>query len=183
MKPATLKQQNTLRDSFLDAMSRVPTAVSVVTTSGRAGLKGATVSALSSVSADGPKPLLLVCLHRDGRLGKDVLANGSFGVNVLSDKQSWVSDIFAGRLGLSHEQRFSAVDWRPMHNGAPAFAGASVRLACDVHSSERVGTHDVIFGTVTNIDHSTTGLPLVYACRNYARPMPLSGMESDLKCA
>ncbi len=49
-----------LRQDFLDGMSCVAATVNVVATDGPAGRAGVTVSAMSSVSADTEKPVLLV---------------------------------------------------------------------------------------------------------------------------
>ncbi len=183
MKPNTPKEPEALRSAFLSTMSRVAATVCVVTTSGEAGEKGATVSAMSSVSADGATPTLLICLHSNGSVGQDILRNGTFCVNVLSEKQSEISDVFAGRHGQSQSQRFDITGWSPMKNGAPGLSGSLARLSCRVSASQRVGTHDVIFGAVEEIDLSADGLPLVYACRNYARPAPLDNLTQELMCA
>ena len=52
-----------IRQRFLSGMSHAACTVNIVTTDGRAGRSGVTVSAMSSVSADTPKPTLLVCIH------------------------------------------------------------------------------------------------------------------------
>ena len=52
-----------LRQSFLEGMSHVASTVNIITTDGPEGRAGVTVSAMSSVSPDTPKPSLLVCVH------------------------------------------------------------------------------------------------------------------------
>ena len=52
-----------LRDDFLNGMRYVANSVTVVTTDGKAGISGATVSAFSSVSADPPMVLVLSLIH------------------------------------------------------------------------------------------------------------------------
>ena len=54
------------RDNFLQAMRRVASSVTVVTTDGPHGRHGATVSAFCSVSADPPS--VLICLRADSRI-------------------------------------------------------------------------------------------------------------------
>ena len=183
MQHPILEKRKALSGAYRNAMSRVASTVCVVTTNGRSGWTGATVSAMSSVSADGPDPILLVCLHRDGRLGPEILRSGNFCVNILALDQSGISDVFAGRLAHAQSERFSAAHWKSMENGTPGLIGAVARLGCRVTTSECVGTHYVIFGAVEEIDMSDAGLPLLYTCRNYARPGPLSEAGRDLKCA
>ena len=156
-----------LRSAFVDAMSRVASTVHIVTTDGPGGRAGATVSAMTSVSADTPMPTLLVCLNRAGRLGRQIQDSGVFCVNVLSSDQSELADVFAGRLGQSQAERFSSAEWVEMENGAPGLQGAVARLACRLCMTEGVGTHDVIFGAVEEIDLADGPSALVYADRSY----------------
>ena len=138
---------------------------------------------MSSVSADGPNPILLVCLHRDGSLGDAILNCGNFCVNVLAEDQFYVSDVFAGRFGHEQSDRFKEAQWRTMNNGTPGLIGAVTRLSCRVTAWENVGTHYVIFGAVDEIDLPDANGPLIYACRTYARPSPLDSPGNNLRCA
>ena len=156
-----------LRSAFVDAMSRVASTVHIVTTDGPGGRVGATVSAMTSVSADTPMPTLLVCLNRAGRLGRKIQDSGVFCVNVLSSDQSGLADVFAGRLGQSQAERFSSAEWVEMENGAPGLQGAVARPACRLCMTEGVGTHDVIFGAVEEIDLADGLSALIYADRSY----------------
>jgi len=52
-----------LRARFLGGMAQAAATVNIVTTDGPRGRAGVTVSAMSSVSADMEKPVLLVCVH------------------------------------------------------------------------------------------------------------------------
>ncbi len=176
------ENRGALTRTFLNAMSRVASTVCVVTTNGRDGWKGATISAMSSVSADGPNPVLLICLHRDGILGDEILCNDYFCVNILAEDQSEISDVFAGRLGHEQSARFDTAQWRTMKNGVPGLIGSVAQLGCRVTAWENIGTHYVIFGAVKEIDMADAGLPLLYTCRGYARPDPLADPESSLKC-
>ena len=68
------------RKSFISAMRRVASSVTVVTTDGPGGRHGATVSAFYSVA---DPPSALVCLKADSRIARSVSArNGVFCVNV-----------------------------------------------------------------------------------------------------
>ncbi|BBE70907.1 flavin reductase family protein [Oharaeibacter diazotrophicus] len=162
-----------LRRDFLQAMSLAACTVAVVTTDGPAGRFGVTVSAMSSVSADGPAPTLLVCVHHLSPAAAAILANGAFCVNVLRDDQSAVSDAFAGRGPVPGGDKFAAAAWTPGAVGAPRIAGALAWFDCRLAAGERVGTHHVLFGAVAAIGTAGPGAPLLYANRGYGTPVPL----------
>ena len=129
-------------------MSCAAATVNVVTTDGPAGRSGVTVSAMSSVSADGNAPTLLVCVHEKSPASKTIIENGCFCVNVLRDDQSYVSDTFAGRTKTADGDKFSCGSWATMTTGAPRFVDPLTAFDCKVKSSERVGTHHVFIGEV-----------------------------------
>lgn len=163
------------RDAFLKGMSRMASTVSVVTTDGRAGRQGVTVSAMCSVSAD--PPMLLVCIHHQSRTVEAIRANNVFCVNVLSEAQRPVSEVFAGQLPSEEDQRFSAVAWLAGATGAPRFAGALAAFDCRVEEIHRAGTHFIFIGRVEQT-HLDDGRPLVYGNRNYCT---VAGWSDDAK--
>ena len=156
-----------LRQAFLDGMSHTACTVNVVTTDGAAGRAGVTVSAMSSVSADGDKPTLLVCVHHLSRTAANIVDNGVFCVNVLQDHQAYISDTFAGRRETADGDKFSCADWTTEVTGAPRVIDPLVAFDCRVVSGERVGTHHVFIGEVEAIFSASQGTPLVFANRAY----------------
>ena len=174
-----------IRAAFLQGMSRAVATVNIVTTDGAAGQAGVTVSAMSSVSADGSAPTLLVCVHHLNPAADLLLRNGRFAVNVLREDQSFLSDVFAGRLKHAlGDDKFSCANWTAMGNGTPRLADPLVAFGCDVISSETVGTHRVIFGAVREV-HLDDGRPLIYTNRHYGYPVqsghPAPGAEWELR--
>lgn len=167
-----------LRARFLAGMSNAAATVSVVTTDGGAGRAGVTVSAMASVSADGPRPVLLVCVHHLSPAAVRIMQNGAFCVNVLRDDQSVISDTFAGRFGDEVADKFDCADWRPMPSGAPRIVDPLVAFDCRVLSADRIGTHHVFFGEVEDIFVATRGSPLVYARRAYGMTRGIEGAAS-----
>lgn len=83
------------RAGFLQAMSSVANSVSVVTTDGREGKFGQTVTSFCSVSADPPQ--MLCCIRGASPVRTAIELNGCFTINVLSENQSSIADAFAGR--------------------------------------------------------------------------------------
>lgn len=158
-----------LKTEFLEGMSRAAATVNVVTTDGPAGKSGVTISAMSSVSADGPAPRLLVCVHREGGACRPILENGVFCVNILRSDQSEISDVFAGCGASKSADRFGYGDWDVAPTGAPRLSDALVSFDCRVSHAELVGTHYVVFGSVCDVC-TTDGAPLIYCGRSYGAP-------------
>ncbi len=160
-----------LRQRFLSGMSHAAATVTVVTTDGAAGRFGLTVSAMASVSADGTRPTLLICIHHRSAASAALLANGVFCVNVLRDDQAYVSDTFAGRTGQAAPDKFTGALWTTQVTGAPRIVDPLVAFDCRVLRSERVGSHYVVVGEVADVFVAVGGgAPLVYANRAYGTP-------------
>ena len=159
-----------LRQQFLAGMSHVATTVNVITSDGVSGLAGVTVSAMASVSADTPKPTLLVCVHHHASAANKIIENGIFCVNILRDDQTVISDTFAGRTAEQGVDRFNVTHWVKMKSGCPRLLNPLVSFDCTVVSSNRVGSHFVFFGEVEDVFMGEPGSPLIYAHRAYGTP-------------
>ncbi len=157
------------RQAFRDAMARVAFSVSVVTTDGVAGRAGMTATALSSVSINGPQPVLLVSLSAAARTTKAILENGVFCVNVLSEHSSALADSFAGRAGADGHHRFDGAEWTALETGSPALVGAVAQFDCRVESVTLVDDHSIVFGRVVASAIPEDVRPLVHWHRSYGR--------------
>lgn len=164
-----------LRIDFLEGMSRAAATVNIITTAGAAGRVGLTVSAMTSVSADTSKPTLLVCINANSAGAAPIIANGVFAVNILSEAQAMISDVFAGRTGEQGEAKFGCASWHAGTTGAPLLDGALAAFDCRVTLHRQIGTHHVVFGEVEAVHFSGAGRPLIYAQRNYAVPTEIGG--------
>jgi flavin reductase (DIM6/NTAB) family NADH-FMN oxidoreductase RutF/DNA-binding transcriptional LysR family regulator len=163
-----------MRDRFLQGMSNAAATVNVVTTDGKAGRAGVTVSAMSSVSADGDAPTMLVCVHHMSPAAARIIENCCFCANILRDDQSYISDSFAGRLPVEGGDKFSCTEWAPMVTGAPRVIDPLTAFDCKVVSAERVGTHHVFIGEVKEVFIAEAGSPLIFANRSYGTPVSLA---------
>lgn len=158
-----------LKAAFLDAMSRSAASVSVVTTDGPAGRGGATVSAMTSISADGEAPTMLTCLNASSSSLPLVLENGCFCINVLSTEQTEISDVFSSRLPAPGGDKFNAVKHSVLETGAPHLTEALVAFDCRLISAEKIGTHHICIGAVAAVRVAPEGEPLLYGMRRYLR--------------
>jgi flavin reductase len=157
-----------IRAQFIEGMSRAAFCVNVVTTDGPAGRAGVTISAMSSVSADGGNPTVLVCINQQSRTAAAILENRTFCINVLRDDHADIADRFGGRVNREDGDRFAGASWVEGGTRAPRLANAVAAFDCRLLSSELVGTHHVFIGAVGSVT-TGSGTALVYADRAYGR--------------
>jgi flavin reductase (DIM6/NTAB) family NADH-FMN oxidoreductase RutF/DNA-binding transcriptional LysR family regulator len=168
-----------MRQTFLEGMSRAAATVSIVTTGGKAGRAGVTVSAMCSVSADSATPSLLVCVHVLSKAAQTIQENGAFCVNVLRDDQAHIADTFAGRTKTISGDKFECGAWNVLASGAPVLADSLVAFDCSLKKAFQHGSHWVFVGELIDLRLSETGSPLVYANRAYGKPVPLHVMATQ----
>lgn len=154
------------KEQFRDTMSRVGSAVHIVTTAGEAGTAGLTVTAFSAVS-DVP-PIVLVCINRESRSNDTIKRNGAFCVNILSADNQPLADLFAGRMTAEADaDRFSGLKIENAVSGAPVLPGSLAAMDCRLQQIVEMGTHSVMFGSVQAIIHGSNGPGLIYRDRDY----------------
>ncbi len=163
-----------MRDQYLEGMSKAACSVYVVTTDGIAGRRGVTVSAVSSVTADTEKPMLLTCVHHLSPAAAAIRQNRTFCVNLLSDTQQNVSNSFAGRTDAKDEAKFDCATWIKGAAGDPILDGALAAYDCKVEHEINCGSHHIFVGTVQEVALTEGESALIYANRGYAT---VSGAE------
>lgn len=153
-------------EEFREALSRVASAVSVVTTDGPHGIAGFTCSAVCSVTDD--PPTIMVCINRKSAANAIIKANGVLCVNGLGAGQLELSMRFAGVGRLPMRERFDATAWSVLVTGAPYCRAARLALDCRIVDVREVGTHSVLLAEVLSTVHATDDRPLIFHARNYA---------------
>ncbi len=153
-------------EKFIAAMGLAATGVSVVTTDGRAGRFGLTVSAVSSVSAE--PPLVLVCVNRKSPAAAAIAKNRLFAVNLLAAHNRDYAETFAGRPQAGRPYDFTSHDWRTGATGVPLVSEATAVFECELESSHDAGSHRIFIGRVVAA-HSGSAEPLVYCNRAFGR--------------
>lgn len=136
------------RDAFRAAMGRFATGVTVVTARG-VHPHAMTANAVASVSLD--PPLLLVCVEQEARLHDAVLADGRFGLTVLSEEQGRISDWLATRGRPLVGQLSQVPTTAGPVLGVPLVDGGLVQLECEVHAVHPEGDHSIVVGAVRGV--------------------------------
>ncbi len=162
-----------LRAAFVEGMSRAATFVAVATTNGEGGRAGVTVSSLTSVSADGEQPSLLVCINRQSPAATAILLNQAFCANFLAEDQQEIANLFAGRSTTERGERFDRVNWTAGDIGQPLLAGATASFECRLATALLWETHHIFVGRVSAVRLSDNGSALLYGQRAYRRAIHL----------
>ena len=158
---------------FLEAMSRGATFVAVLTTEGETGRFGVTVSSMTSVSADGPAPTILACVHHKSPAAQAILSNRKFCANILHESQQKLSDLFSGRHKTDHADRFESIKWSQSGGGQPLLTGATAIFDCELRSSVLWETHHIMIAHVADVILNDDPNALLYGQRAYRKSVGL----------
>jgi flavin reductase (DIM6/NTAB) family NADH-FMN oxidoreductase RutF len=147
-----------------DAMSRFPTAVTVVTAAGPSGPAGATANAVASLSLE--PPMMLAALDLGSRTLVAVEHAGKFAINVLAGGQASIARRFSTKD--PHPEKWDGVAWSDQA-GTPRIDGALIWVGCELGETHPGGDHVVITGHVTELE-AGEGEPLLFIHGEY-RPL------------
>jgi len=142
--------------AFRQAMRRVPTGVTVVTTLKEGEPRGITVNAFASVSLEPPS--LLICVNREARSYLFISSSRIFCVNVLAGEQRRLAEHFSGKV---RERQFADVAYTVDATGAPVLAGTLAHFDCELTAEHHVGSHSILIGQVLSCS-ARPGSPLGY---------------------
>jgi flavin reductase (DIM6/NTAB) family NADH-FMN oxidoreductase RutF len=135
------------------------TGVTVITTLKGEQVHGMTANAFMSVSLD--PPLVLVSIDRRTKMCGLLYEDSHYGVSVLCDSQSALSDRFAGRAANgAAEPRFVIVRETPLVEGALA------HFVARVERSYWGGDHSLFLGRV-EYARQHSGAPLLFHGGHY----------------
>jgi len=146
-----------LGEAFKQAMRRLATTVSIITTQGAGNRPmGMTATAVTSLSAEPCS--LLVCVNRSASIHPSLPMGQRFCVNLLSEGHGDLSFAFGGKL--PPEERFGMGEWDLAD--LPFLADAQVNFACTVDGIFDYGSHSIVVGKVEAIRIAPGFAPLVY---------------------
>ena len=151
---------------FRDTLGRMPTGVTVITTTARDGeMHGVTIGSFSSLSLT--PPLVLFCLDKQANCRQAFLDSTHFAVNVLAEHQSELSSIFATK---NAPRPWPELDFTiGESSGAPLMTGAVAQIECATEAIHDGGDHDILIGRAKRLSAPSGGRPLIFFAGGYRR--------------
>jgi flavin reductase (DIM6/NTAB) family NADH-FMN oxidoreductase RutF len=151
-----------LSDDYRDAISLLPTGVSVVTAAQPDGPVGRTANAVMPLSLHPPS--LLISLATGSRTLHAVQEAKAFAVNVLA----WPGRHLAQRFAtVSPRERVHGVPWS-LARGGPVLTRATLSAVCNVNEAVPLLDHTVVAGTVAWLRTKDTEPTVLYRHQQHA---------------
>ena len=147
-------------DAFREALKKLATGVTIVTTSHDGEQHGLTASSFASVSVE--PPLILVVLNTASRTHTLLKESKTFAVSILGAGREDLARAFAEKGA----KPFDSVPHRLSPDGDPILDAAIAWLECSLEERFPGGTHEIILGRVEQCGWRDGG-PLVYFERGY----------------
>jgi len=127
-----------------------------MTTQSQSGLAlGVTISSFCSVSL--MPALVLFCLGKNTRNVEEYAKSKYFTVNVLSEDQVDMSEIFASQS----DNKFNGVYFEEGKNGCPILPGCLANLECTLTKTHDGGDHHILIGEVNYLQINKLQNPLL----------------------
>lgn len=151
-------------NSFKDAMSEIPTSVSVVSSIEHNNIFGCTISSLVSLDVNVESAKILFVLKKESLVGNKIISNKNFSVNVLAESQQHYAKYF------SQERKPDVIDdikWHIEYMIYAVLQNAKVVFNCELSSVIESYSANVFVGKVLNIKNSSGTSPLIYSSRKF----------------
>ena len=156
IEPASPPDQAWDARGFRDALGRLPTGVTIVTTLAADGRPiGLTANSLASLSL--APPLIVWSIRQTSACLRSLLTGAHFAVNVLAEGQADLSRRFAS----NEADKFTDTAFATNAQGVPLLHGAAAWLECRTLSHQNAGDHVLFIGEVLAFS-ATEQAPLVF---------------------
>lgn len=158
----TLTQLNP--EQLRAAMRGWSAGVTVVTATFDGQSHGMTVNSFTSISLD--PAMITISLQGSTRTHEFVSKSKAFGITILSQEQTDVSDLFAGRKPEVTD-RFAELKTKTLVTGSPLIVGGLSWLDCRVVQTFDSGSTTLFIAEVVDAREGKADDPLIYHNRKY----------------
>jgi flavin reductase (DIM6/NTAB) family NADH-FMN oxidoreductase RutF len=158
--------------SFRDAMSLIPTSVSVVSLINKSKITACTISSLVSVSIDPVNPEVLFVLKKESYTGSLIAKNRLFTLNVLANDQQNYAVEFSKLRDL--DQELDSNRWKLSSENFVELNGSRVVMDCEINQVYEDYLADIYVAKVLDYKFDITKPALIYDERKFGSFHPNS---------
>lgn len=151
--------------NFRDAMSLVPTCVSILSCIQNNSIYGCTISSLVSVNINEKSPEILFVLKNESSIGDKIKLGNLFSINILADNQMALAKKYSQKR---EPDSLSDQTWN-ISDGFPKIQGARIHLECELASVYESHAANIFVGSINKYFGDLTKSALIYDARNYGR--------------
>ena len=152
-------------DHYRQIMRHQAGAVSVIACRAAGVRSGLTATAVASLSAD--PPMVLACVNQAAGAHDEIVRANAFSINLLSEAQRSIAELFSGKAGVRGDARFDDHDWQQSPIGNPILQDALASLDCELAEQHRFTTHSIFIGRVVGGSFRADEKPLLYFRGDY----------------
>ena len=158
--------------SFRDAMSFIPTSVSIVALINNSKITACTISSLVSVSIDPLNPEVLFVLKKESHTGTLITKNRFFTLNVLASNQQNSASEYSKQRDL--DQDLDSNVWKLSSENFVELNGSRAVMDCEINQIYEDHLADIYVAKVLNYKFDSTMPALIYDERKYGSFLPNS---------
>ena len=147
-------------EKFKKALSKFSTGITIIATNKNSVLYGKTINSFSSLSLS--PPLVLFSLDVKSSKLKIFKSTKFISINVLSEKQKFISDNFA-----KNAPDWKNIDYQLLKNGNPIIKNCISNLDCKILNKIKKGDHIIFICKVFNVMNNDKLKPLIYFNSKY----------------
>jgi flavin reductase (DIM6/NTAB) family NADH-FMN oxidoreductase RutF len=151
--------------NFRDAMSLVPSSVSLLATLVDSRIYACTISSLVSVNISSDDPEILFVLKKDSLTGNSIKTSKSFTINLLSHTQRDSADEFSKPRAIS--VGVDSTKWRLESGTQLELTGSRVFMACELIQVYNDHLADIYIAKVLRYKFNNAHPALIYDERKY----------------
>ena len=146
--------------NFKKTLSKFATGITVIATSKNSILYGKTINSFSSLSLSPP----LILFSIDIKSSKlKIFKNTKFiSINVLSNKQKFISDNFA-----KNNPDWKDIEYQLLENGSPIIKNCISNLNCKIQDKIKKGDHIIFICKILQVINNDKLKPLIYFDSKY----------------
>ena len=150
--------------SFKDVMSAVPTSVSIISCIKSDKIYGCTISSLVSLDVSDTSSKIAFMLKKESLVGKTIISNKSFSINVLSAEQEALARYYSN---VRLPDLIGDNKWKILHNKFAHIKDARIMLDCEHHDIFEEYPANIYVARVVDSSVNKVLPPLIYESRNF----------------